>query len=156
METLNNFTGIGRLTRDPDLSYTPNGTAVAKFSIAINRPFKNKQTDEYDADFINCIIWRKPAETFANHVKKGHRIGIEGRIETGSYENNEGRTIYTTDVVVDRFTFLEQRNNSGNPNSSQPSGNTGNLQQQRIDRANEMVSPQDGQQIDIDDSDLPF
>ena len=102
---MNVFSGIGRLTKDVDLRYSQSGTAIARFSIAINRPFKN-QNGEQEVDFINCIAFGKRAETIAQYVKKGHRIGITGSIMTGSYEK-EGRTIYTTDINVSGFTFLE-------------------------------------------------
>lgn len=103
---MNVFNGIGRLTEDVDLKYTPSGLAVARFTIAINRPFKNEKGN-YEADFIKCIAFGKRAETIAQYVKKGHRIGITGSIMTGSYENNKGQKVYTTDVNVTGFTFLE-------------------------------------------------
>lgn len=102
---MNVFNGIGRLTKDVDMKYTPSGLAVARFTIAINRPFKN-QNGEQEVDFINCVAFGKRAETIAQYVRKGHRIGITGSIQTGSYEK-EGRTIYTTDINVSGFTFLE-------------------------------------------------
>src|SRR5690554_1796178 len=103
---MNVFTGIGRLTEDVDMKYTPNGTAVARFTIAINRPFKNKDGN-YEADFINCVAFGKRAETIAEYVRKGHRIGVTGSIMTGSYENNKGQKVYPTNVNVTGFTFLE-------------------------------------------------
>lgn len=102
---MNVFNGIGRLTKDVDMKYTPNGLAVARFTIAINRPFKN-QNGEQEVDFINCVAFGKRAETIAQYAKKGHRIGITGSIMTGSYEK-EGQKVYTTDVNVTGFTFLE-------------------------------------------------
>lgn len=136
---MNVFNGIGRLTKDVDLRYSQAGTAVARFSIAINRPFKNKN-GEQEVDFINCIAFGKRAETIAQYVKKGHRIGITGSVQTGSYEK-EGRTIYTTDINVSDFTFLESR--------QQPK------QKQRIDNMNKNLQ-QNAQKIDVDGSDLPF
>lgn len=103
---MNVFNGIGRLTKDVDMKYTPNGLAVTRFTIAINRPFKN-QNGEQEVDFINCVAFGKRAETIAQYVKKGHRIGITGSIMTGSYENKQGQKVYTTDVNVTGFTFLE-------------------------------------------------
>lgn len=110
---MNVFTGIGRLTKDVDMKYTPNGLAVARFTIAINRPYKNENGD-YQADFINCVAFGKRAETIAQYVKKGHRIGITGSVQTGSYEK-EGRTIYTTDINVSGFTFLESAQKTQKP-----------------------------------------
>ena len=108
---MNVFTGIGRLTKDVDMKYTPNGLAVARFTIAINRPFKN-QNGEQEVDFINCVAFGKRAETIAQYVRKGHRIGITGSIMTGSYENNQGQKVYTTNVNVTGFTFLESAQKS--------------------------------------------
>lgn len=136
---MNVFNGIGRLTKDVDFRYSQAGTAVARFSIAINRPFKN-QNGEQEVDFINCIAFGKRAETIAQYVKKGHRIGITGSVQTGSYEK-EGRTIYTTDINVSDFTFLESR--------QQPK------QQQRIGNMNKSLQ-QNAQEIDVEESDLPF
>ena len=110
---MNVFTGIGRLTKDVDMKYTPSGLAVARFTIAINRPFKN-QNGEQEVDFINCVAFGKRAETIAQYVRKGHRIGITGSVQTGSYEK-EGRTIYTTDINVSGFTFLESAQKTQKP-----------------------------------------
>jgi len=110
---MNVFTGIGRLTKDVDMKYTPSGLAVARFTIAINRPFKN-QNREQEVDFINCVAFGKRAETIAQYVRKGHRIGITGSVQTGSYEK-EGRTIYTTDINVSGFTFLESAQKTQKP-----------------------------------------
>lgn len=110
---MNVFSGIGRLTKDVDMKYTPNGLAVARFTIAINRPYKNENGD-YEADFINCVAFGKRAETIAQYVKKGHRIGITGSIQTGRYEK-EGQTIFTTDINVSGFTFLENAQKTQKP-----------------------------------------
>ena len=115
---MNVFNGIGRLTKDVDLRYSQSGTAVARFSIAINRPFKN-QNGEQEVDFINCIAFGKRAETIAQYVKKGHRIGITGSIMTGNYVNKEGQRVYTTDINVSDFTFLENRQKSQKPTQQQ-------------------------------------
>src|SRR5690625_4794960 len=81
---------VGRLTRDPDLRYTPNGVAVANFTLAVNRPFTNQQ-GERDADFINCVVWRRQAENLANYMKKGSMVGVDGRIQTRTYEDQDGK-----------------------------------------------------------------
>lgn len=115
---LNRVVLVGRLTRDVDLRYTPGGgKAVANFNIAVNRPFTN-QNGEREADFINCVIWGKPAENLANYQKKGNLIGVDGRIQTRSYQNNEGKTVYITEVVAESVQFLEskkQGQTEGNP-----------------------------------------
>ena len=115
---MNVFNGIGRLTKDVDLKYSQSGTAVARFSIAINRPFKN-QNGEQEVDFLNCVAFGKRAEVIAQYVKKGHRIGITGSIMTGSYENKEGQRVYTTDINVSDFTFLESKQQSQKPTQQQ-------------------------------------
>lgn len=99
---------VGRLTKEVNLKYTPNNQAVATFSLAVNRDFKN-QNGEREADFINCVIWRQQAENLANWAKKGALIGIVGRIQTRSYEGQQGQRVYVTEVVADSFQLLESR-----------------------------------------------
>ncbi|KGR88852.1 single-stranded DNA-binding protein [Lysinibacillus boronitolerans] len=121
---------VGRLVADPELRYTPNGIASCKFRVAVNRPFKNE--GEQQADFISCVAWRKQAENLANFMKKGNLIGLEGRIQTGSYEGQDGKKIYTTDVVADSIQFLEPRNSTGSTQNTpnyQSSTNTGGMYQ---------------------------
>ncbi len=105
---LNNVSLVGRMTRDAELRYTPSNQAVAAFSLAVNRNFKS-QNGEREADFINCVIWRQQAENLANWAKKGALIGITGRIQTRSYENQQGQRVYVTEVVADNFQLLESR-----------------------------------------------
>ena len=96
---INNVVLVGRITRDPELRYTPQNQAVATFSLAVNRQFKNAN-GEREADFINCVIWRQQAENLANWAKKGALIGVTGRIQTRNYENQQGQRVYVTEVVV--------------------------------------------------------
>src|SRR5699024_7088340 len=138
---MNTVNLIGRLTRDIELRYTQSGKAVANGSIAVNRAFKN-QEGNYDADFINLVMFGKTAEIMANYVKKGHQVGIEGRIQSGSYEK-DGKRVYTTDVVVNQFTFIDNRNSSGKSNSSQSQTQT-------------TVEQNHTEGIVITDDDLPF
>lgn len=135
----------GRLTADPELRYTQTGTAVASFRIAVDRQFKNQQTNERDADFINCVIWRKPAENFCNFTHKGSLVGIDGRLQSRSYENKQGERVYVTEVVVDNFALLD-------PKQSQAQ------QAQKPQPSQQQTDPfqKGGQSIDIDDSDMPF
>ena len=105
---MNNVTLIGRPTKDPDLRYTASGTAVATFTLAVNRNYTNQNGDR-ETDFINCVIWRKPAETLANYVRKGTLIGISGRLQTRNYENQQGQRVYVTEVIVENFYLLESR-----------------------------------------------
>lgn len=108
---INNVVLVGRLTKDPDLRYTGNGQAVATFTLAVNRNFTN-QNGEREADFVNCVIWRKAAENFANYAKKGSQIGVTGRIQTRNYENQQGQRVFVTEVVADNFQLLESRQQS--------------------------------------------
>lgn len=125
MITINNATLIGRLTKDIELKYTQSGTAVASFTLAVNRNFKN-DAGEYEADFINCVIWRKGAENIANFTRKGSQVGIEGRIQTRNYDNQQGQKVYVTEVVVNNFHLLEPRNVT----EQRPAGQGGGQQQQ--------------------------
>ncbi|WP_283587094.1 single-stranded DNA-binding protein [Limosilactobacillus viscerum] len=118
----------GRLTRDPELRYTTSGTAVVSFTLAVDRQFRNQNGDR-DADFINCVIWRKSAENFSNFTHKGSLVGIEGRIQTRNYENQQGNRVYVTEVVVDNFALLEPRQNNGmNQGGQQQPFNNGSNQ----------------------------
>lgn len=109
---LNNVSLVGRLTKDVDLRYTPSNVAVATFTLAVNRTFKNENGDR-EADFINCVMWRQQAENLANWAKKGALIGITGRIQTRSYDNQQGQRVYVTEVVAEQFQLLESRNSQG-------------------------------------------
>ena len=172
---LNRAVLTGRLTRDVDLRYTQSGTAVGTFSLAVDRQFTN-QKGERNADFINCVIWRKSAENFANFVHKGSLVGIDGRIQTRNYENQQGQRVYVTEVVVENFALLEPRsarnNNASNQqNGNAPQQNNGNSNPFDNNNSNPNSSsnnnggnksnPNDpfansGDSIDISDDDLPF
>ena len=167
---INNVVLVGRMTRDAELRYTPSNQAVATFTLAVNRNFKN-QNGEREADFINCVIWRQQAENLANWAKKGTLVGVTGRIQTRNYENQQGQRVYVTEVVADNFQILESRatregqsggsyngefnNNSsfgGSSNggfSSQPSQQTPNFGRDESPFGN-------SKPIDISDDDLPF
>src|SRR5699024_1084397 len=125
---LNRAVLTGRLTRDPELRYTTSGTAVVSFTLAVDRQFRNQNGDR-DADFINCVIWRKSAENFSNFTHKGSLVGVEGRIQTRNYENQQGNRVYVTEVVVDNFALLEPRQNGGmNQGGQQQPFNNGSNQ----------------------------
>ena len=137
---MNNVQLIGRLTRDIDLKKTPQGDSVGRFTLAVDRKFKNKN-GEYDADFINCQIWRQAADTLARYAHKGTKIAVDGNIRTGSYENQQGQKVYTTEVVVNNFYFVESR------------------QQQQEQTPVQQDSPFNGfagSNVEFDESDLPF
>jgi len=134
---------VGRLTKDPELRHTQSNKAVATFTIAVNRNFKNAN-GEYEADFINIVAWGNQAETIKQYVFKGHQIGIDGRMQTRNYEANDSRRVYVTEVVAESFTFLE-------PKKEQ----TQNTNQQIQNR--QQPPKQQNQQTPGDDfSDLPF
>lgn len=137
---------VGRLTKDPELRYTPSGVPCATFTLAVNRTFTNQQ-GEREADFINCVVWRKAGENAANYLKKGSLAGVDGRISTRNYEGQDGKRVYVTEVVAESVQFLEPRNQSSNQQQRQ-----NNPGQTRVDE-----DPfKDGQPIDINDEDLPF
>lgn len=120
---INRVVLTGRLTKDLELRYSPNGIAMLTFTLAVNRQFK--QEGQPESDFILCKAFKKNAENMANHLSKGSLIGIEGRIQTGSYEGQDGKRVYTTDVMVDAFTFLESKATGQQNNMAQQQ----NLQQ---------------------------
>jgi single-strand DNA-binding protein len=147
---LNRVVLVGRLTKDPELKYTPNGIAVANFTLAVNRPFSNQQR-EREADFINCVVWRKPAENVSNFLKKGSLAGVDGRLQTRSYENNQGQRVYVTEVMCESVQFLEPKNSNGSRNQS---GQEQYQDQQQPPSDDPFAN--DGNPIDISDDDLPF
>lgn len=102
---------VGRLTAKPELRYTASNTAYTRFSVAVNRSFTNAD-GKRDADFINVVAWRKQAETISRYFDKGSLISIEGRLQTGSYDDRDGNKRYTVDVALDNFEFVEGKNRS--------------------------------------------
>lgn len=177
---LNRVVLVGRLTRDPDLRYTPSGVAVANFNIAVNRPFTNQQ-GEREADFINGVVWRRQAENLANYMKKGNLIGVDGRVQTRNYEGQDGKTVYVTEIVAESIQFLESKNaaqssqssgagSSGyqqNQNQNQYQNQNQNQNQFQNQNQNQNTNPSqnqsnedpfsnNGEPIDISDDDLPF
>lgn len=165
---LNRVILIGRLTRDPELRYTPAGVAVTQFTLAVDRPFSGGEGREREADFIPVVTWRQLAETCANYLRKGRLTAVEGRIQVRNYENNEGKRVYVTEVIADNVRFLEssregggQReeggggfSSGGGGSSSYSGGNTGNRSNQT--RNDNDPFKDDGRPIDISEDDLPF
>lgn len=134
---MNKVVLIGRLTKDVELRYTQSGTAVGSFSLAVNRQFTNA-SGEREADFINCVVWKKAAETLANYTGKGSLVAVEGRIQTRNYENNQGNRVYVTEIVVENFSFLDKKSDQNqNQGGSDPFSKSGNT-------------------LDISDDDIPF
>lgn len=104
---INHVVVVGRLTKKPELKFTANGTKYTQFNVATQRNFKNK-SGEYEADFINCLMWRTAAENFVKFTDKGSLVGIEGRIQTRSYDK-DGKTVYITEVLAEGFSLLETK-----------------------------------------------
>ncbi|MFX3637361.1 MAG: single-stranded DNA-binding protein [Candidatus Pristimantibacillus sp.] len=167
---LNRTILIGRLTRDPELRYTPAGVAVTQFTLAVDRPFTSGQ-GEREADFIPIVTWRQLAETCANYLRKGRLTAVEGRIQVRSYENSEGKRVYVTEVIADNVRFLESNrengSTNGNMNSNSGSSNSGNSSSSGSNNGTRSSSNQtrndnrdpfsdDGRPIDISEDDLPF
>ncbi|KFN04657.1 single-stranded DNA-binding protein [Bacillus clarus] len=159
--SLNRTILVGRLTKDPDLRYTPNGVAVATFTLAVNRVFGE------GADFLNIVVWRKQAENAANYLKKGSLAGVDGRLQTRNYEGQDGKRVYVTEVVAESVQFLEPRNSGGGERDSfnqQPVGagfgnqgsNSFNQSSNSGFKKNDDPFSNSGQPIDISDDDLPF
>ncbi|EAE3229819.1 single-stranded DNA-binding protein [Listeria monocytogenes] len=159
---MNRVVLVGRLTKDPDLRYTPAGVAVATFTLAVNRPFKNAQ-GEQEADFINCVVWRKPAENVVNFLKKGSMAGVDGRIQTRNYEDSDGKRVFVTEVVAESVQFLDPKNNnvegttSNNYQNKANYSNNNKTSSYRADTSQNSDSfANEGKPIDINEDDLPF
>jgi single-strand DNA-binding protein len=114
---MNNWNGIGRTTSDPEVRYSGE-MAIAKFTLAVDRRFKKE--GETTADFIRCVAFGKNGEFAEKYIKKGAKIGITGRIQTGSYDDKDGKKVYTTDIVVEEFTFCESKGNQEGKQESAP------------------------------------
>ena len=147
---------VGRITKDPEIKRTSSDIAYARFTLAVNRTFAGPN-GEKEADFISCIVWRRQAENLARFVKKGSLLGIEGRIQTGSYDDNTGTRRYTTDVVCDSVQFLEPRGQQTNDTESyepqEPRATYNNkYETERPSERRQQNTPS----IDVSEDDLPF
>ncbi|MCH4200635.1 MAG: single-stranded DNA-binding protein [Clostridium tyrobutyricum] len=143
---MNKVVLIGRLTKDPELRFTPGkGTAVATFNLAVNRRFS--KDGQREADFIPIVIWGKQAESTANYMSKGKLIGISGRIQTRSYEAKDGTRRYVTEVVADEIQFLEWGDKSKGESNNSTSNHSDNNTYE--DNYGDDITP-------VDDGDIPF
>lgn len=155
---MNNVQIIGRLTADPELRRTQSGISSCRFTVAVNRKYKNKDTDQYDADFISCVAWKQTAEFVSRYFSKGKMIALQGTLRTGSFQdrNHQDVTHYTTDVFVENVEFCgDKGNNSGNQQQQQQRP----PQQQKPAQQPEQFSYSnlsDFEEILSDGSDLPF
>ena len=160
---------VGRLTQDPQMRKTNTGRSVCSFTLAVSRPKRQNSTTQ-EADFINCVAWEKTAELMCSYLRKGSQIGVEGRIQTRNYDNNEGRKVYVTEVVASNVQFLESKNaqatnNSFNAMPEPPMEKTpydfANDNQSQTSNTETMDTEKDpfasfGEQVEISDNDLPF
>lgn len=148
---------IGRLTRDPELRYTSSNVAVARFTVAVNRTFAS-QSGEREADFINIVVWRKQAENIKNYLRQGSQVAIDGRIQTGSYDGEDGKKRYTTEVVADNVQFLDTKSSRempSNDNNVTPSDFSSQMDSTTTDVKADPFADF-GSSIEINDDELPF
>ena len=146
---------IGRITRDPELRYTSSNLPVATFSLAVNRNFAN-QSGEREADFINIVVWRKQAENIKNYLTQGSQVAIDGRIQTRTYDGEDGKKRYITEVVADNVQFLDSKGGRDNTMSSDnvtPSDFSNSVPTTSV--KNDPFSDF-GSSIEINDDELPF
>lgn len=143
---INKVVLVGRLTKNPEYRTTPNGISVSTFTLAVNRTFNNSN-GEREADFINVVTFKKQADNVNNYLSKGSLVGVEGRIQTRNYENNEGQRMYVTEVVAERVHFLDSKGNSQQNNLSQ--------QHRQVPAGNAPFANANGP-LEISSDDLPF
>lgn len=151
---------IGRLTRDPELRHTPQGTAVCQITVAVNR--RGAQPGQQDADFINVSVWGVQAENVARYMAKGRQVAVEGRIQTRNYDDKDGKKVYVTEVIATNVQFLDSKGASsdGSVSNTQQS-NSFNFNQSPIQDAPTTSVEDDpfaafGEKINVSDNDLPF
>lgn len=169
MQDINRVVLIGRLTRDPELIKTQSGTSVCSFTLAVNR--RQNQDGTQDADFINCVAWNKLADNIQLYQKKGNQLGIEGRINTRSYDNQQGQKVYVTEVVAENVQFLTPRNDFNKQNTlgvtntygtqsyaqNQSYGTqTRNRNQSNVQYAQSLTQQAEVDALEIAPDDLPF
>ena len=158
---MNKVVLIGRLTRDPELRYTGSNTPVATFSLAVNRNFQN-QNGEREADFINIVVWRKQAENCKNFLTQGSQVAIDGRIQTRTYDDQNGQKRYVTEVVADNVEFLGSKsssnsNNSGSNKNVEPTPyDFGDMPEPKGTDVDSNPFADFGSSIEISDDELPF
>ena len=148
---MNRVVLVGRLTKDPELRTTTNGTSQTRFTLAVNRRTAGPD-GQREADFINCLAWRGTAEAIAKYLKKGRELAVEGRIQTGSYDAQDGTKRYTTEVVVDNFTFIGS-GSGANTNNDFDNGSSSDIATTDI---SEDPFKDFGNEVALSDDDLPF
>lgn len=169
MQDINRVVLIGRLTRDPELRKTQNGISVCSFTLAVNR--RQNQDGTQDADFINCVAWNKLADNIQLYQKKGNQLGIEGQINTRSYDNQQGQKVYVTEVIAENVQFLTPRNDSNGQNVQGVTNTydtqncaqnqsyrtqTKNYSQSNVQYAQSLTQQAEVDALEIASDDLPF
>lgn len=150
---INRVVLVGRITKDLELKKTPSGSSVCSYTLAVNRVRKTE--GQPDADFINCVTWNKQAENMAQYLHKGSLIGIEGRIQTRSYDNQQGQKVYVTEVLTDSVQFLESKGN-GAQNQFKPQNETSYASYNQNTYAQPQSNDFLGSDLEIAPDDLPF
>ncbi|HDA6715352.1 TPA: single-stranded DNA-binding protein, partial [Staphylococcus aureus] len=149
---------VGRLTKDPEYRTTPSGVSVATFTLAVNRTFTNAQ-GEREADFVNCVVFRRQADNVNNYLSKGSLAGVDGRLQSRNYENQEGRRVFVTEVVCDSVQFLEPKNTNDSQQDlyqQQVQQTRGQSQYSNNKPVKDNPFANANVPIEIDDNDLPF
>lgn len=157
---INSVTLVGRLTKDPEMRYTQSGVAVARFTLACDRPFTG-QDGKKETDFINCTVWRKQAENVAKYLKKGSLAGVQGRIQVSSYDDKDGKRVYQTEVVADSVRFLDSKSDGvkSSPKQDAPKSSSNAFDPfAGTPDTQKTVDPfsKDAGVINLSDDDLPF
>lgn len=147
---------VGRLTKDPEMRTTTSGVAVTSFTVAVNRPYSD-QSGERQTDFINCVIWRKQAENVAKYCNKGSLVAVEGRIQTRSYDHQDGTKRYVTEVICDNVTFLSSKNSGSSvSNESMNFGEASSSNDIATTDVSDDPFKDFGDEIALSEDDLPF
>ena len=169
MQDINRVVLIGRLTRDPELRKTQSGTSVCSFTLAVNR--RQNQDGTQEADFINCVAWNKLADNIQLYQKKGNQLGIEGRVNTRSYDNQQGQKVYVTEVIAENVQFLTPRNDFNKQNTLGVTNTYGaqsyaqnqlyeahtkNYKQSNVQYAQSLTQQAEVDALEIASDDLPF
>ncbi|MCY0870734.1 single-stranded DNA-binding protein [Alicyclobacillus sp. SP_1] len=154
---MNRIVLIGRLTQDPELRYTNSGTAVASFTLAVDRARPNA-AGERETDFVNVVVWQKQAETVAQYLQKGRLAAVDGRLQIRSYENREGHKVRVAEVVAESVRFLDKANNgTSSPSATPPRPVTGSIPVQPAPRGPAGYEDDPfADDMDLSDDDLPF
>ena len=150
---INRVVLVGRMTRDPELRRTPQGDAVTSFTLAVNRNYTSRDGQQ-QADFINCVVWRKPAENVERYCSKGSLVGVEGRIQTRSYDNSQGQKVYVVEVICNSVQFLDTRQKNQAALDENAVKNAADSWESG--RTNPYDFMQDTQHFEIDPDDIQF